>query len=64
MTNPRKIKTMSCEEFQCLLPDLINREEDPGSHPHVRSCAFCRALVTDLNAIKEEAQRLFEEGRL
>lgn len=52
-------KSMSCEEFQAHMPDLIASGEDASAHPHVQSCALCRALLNDLETIAEAARQLF-----
>jgi len=50
---------MTCAEFQDRMPELIGSGEDAGSHPHVLSCALCRALLSDLETIAEAARQLF-----
>ncbi len=50
---------MRCEEFQAKMPELIGSGADIGSHPHVQSCALCRALLNDLETIAEAARQLF-----
>jgi hypothetical protein len=50
---------MSCEEFQAQLPEFISSGKDASSHPHVRNCALCRALLADLETIAEAARQLF-----
>lgn len=50
---------MTCEEFQAKMPELIGTGEDISSHPHVQSCALCRALLNDLETIAEAARQLF-----
>jgi len=50
---------MTCEEFQAQMPDLIGSGEDASQHPHVLSCALCRALLNDLETIAEAARQLF-----
>lgn len=52
-------KNMSCEEFQSRMPELIASGEDASAHPHVQSCALCRALLNDLETIAEAARQLF-----
>jgi len=49
---------LRCEEFQAQLPDLIGSGEDVSKHPHVLSCALCRALLADLETIAEAARQL------
>jgi hypothetical protein len=52
-------RNMSCAEFQELLPELINSGEEINAHPHMQSCARCRALLVDLKTIAESARQLF-----
>lgn len=52
-------KMMSCEEFQSRMPELIGSGEDASAHPHVQTCALCRALLADLETIAEAARQLF-----
>lgn len=54
MEDPGDIKSMSCEEFQSLLPDLIATGEDVKHHPHCQACGLCRALIDDLNQIAKD----------
>lgn len=51
--------SMSCEEFQALLPELIGTGEDINLHPHIQTCELCRAFLADLEAIAEAARQLF-----
>jgi hypothetical protein len=50
---------MSCVEFQAQLSELIASGEDASSHPHVKACARCNALLADLTTIAEAARQLF-----
>jgi hypothetical protein len=52
-------KSMSCEEFQSQLPELISSGADIENHPHLRTCELCRALLNDLETIAEAARQLF-----
>lgn len=52
-------KTMSCEEFQAHLPELIGTGVDASAHPHVQNCDLCRALLAELETIAEAARQLF-----
>ena len=52
-------KTMSCEEFQAHLPELIGSGVDASAHPHVQNCDLCRALLAELETIAEAARQLF-----
>jgi hypothetical protein len=40
------------------LPELIGSGVDIGTHPHIQTCAVCRALLADLEAIAEAARQL------
>jgi hypothetical protein len=51
--------SLSCAEFQDLLPELINSREDLSLHPHMMSCSLCKALLADLETIAEAARQLF-----
>ena len=53
------LKNLTCEEFQSQMPELIGSGEDASAHPHVQSCALCRALLADLETIAEAARQLF-----
>jgi len=50
---------MSCAEFQAQLPELVGSGADAAAHPHLQSCARCRALLADLTTIAEAARQLF-----
>ncbi|MDR3726442.1 MAG: hypothetical protein P4K86_05310 [Terracidiphilus sp.] len=49
---------MSCAAFQAQLPELIGSGENTANHPHILSCARCRALLADLETIAEAARQL------
>ncbi len=49
---------LNCAAFQSQLPDLIASGENLADHPHIRSCALCRALLADLETIAEAARQL------
>ena len=53
------ISKMSCAEFQDQMAELIGSGEDPHTHPHLKDCADCRALLADLQTIAEAARQLF-----
>jgi len=53
MTN--EANTMTCQQFQARLPELIGSGEKLDNHPHLRQCALCRALLADLETIAEAA---------
>lgn len=50
---------MECQEFQAQLPEMIGAGGKTASHPHLQSCAKCRALLADLETIAEAARQLF-----
>jgi hypothetical protein len=56
MTDPT---ILNCEEFQAKLADLIAAGADVSVHPHLTSCANCRALLADLQTIADAAKKLF-----
>lgn len=47
---------MTCEQFQAQLSDLVASGEDLEHHPHVQAGEMCRALVSELKKIAEEAR--------
>jgi hypothetical protein len=51
--------TLTCQEFQAQLPELVGSGENVAAHPHLRTCPLCRALLTDLETIAEAARQLF-----
>ena len=55
-SDPEKL---SCAEFQAQLPDLIGSGVDASTHPHLKDCELCRALLADLETIAEAARQLF-----
>jgi hypothetical protein len=55
-SDPEKL---TCAEFQARLPDVIGSGEDARSHPHLKSCKLCQALLADLETIAEAARQLF-----
>ena len=50
---------LSCAAFQAQLAELIGTGEDISAHPHIQTCAQCRALLADLETIAEAARQLF-----
>jgi hypothetical protein len=56
VTDQREAKTMNCEEFQSLLPELIATGGDVERHPHIAGCSLCKELIDDLNRIAEDAR--------
>jgi hypothetical protein len=55
----KSANNLSCAEFQDQLPELIGCGEVIATHPHLRSCQLCRALLADLDAIAQAARQLF-----
>jgi hypothetical protein len=51
-------QNLNCEEFQAKLADLIGSGEDVSRHPHLQTCATCRALLADLQTIADAAKQL------
>lgn len=49
----------NCAEFQAQLPELVGSGQTMSRHPHIQSCATCRALLEDLETIAEAARQLF-----
>ena len=49
---------MTCLEFQDILPDMIDGETDAKHADHLRTCANCSELVSDLRAIAAGAKLL------
>ena len=50
---------MNCQEFQAQLAELIGTGQNPGDHPHLKTCPLCRALLADLKTIAEAARQMF-----
>lgn len=50
---------LNCEQFQARLAELIGSGIDVSLHPHLMSCANCRALLIDLQTIADAAKVLF-----
>jgi hypothetical protein len=51
--------TMSCEDFQARLADLIGSGVDLDGHPHLQTCETCQQLLQELETIAEAARQLF-----
>jgi hypothetical protein len=51
-------ETLSCEQFQSQLPELIGSGAVLAEHAHLRHCELCKALLADLEAIAEAARQL------
>lgn len=55
-------KSMTCEEFQSQLAELVGSGADVLNHPHIRDCKNnCRQLYSDLQTIAEAARQLFPD---
>lgn len=54
-------KSMSCEEFQDQLSDLVGSGADVESHPHIKECEICRQLYQELQVIADAAKQLFPD---
>lgn len=51
-------ETMTCQEFQAQLAEMIGSGVDVSKHPHLQSCETCRALLKDLQTIADAARQL------
>jgi hypothetical protein len=49
---------MNCAELQRILPDIIEDSRTVEQAAHLRSCPACSDLVSDLNAISQQARLL------
>lgn len=49
---------MTCSEFQEVLPDVIDGGRNGEHEAHLKSCAECAGLVSDLNLISQQARLL------
>ncbi len=49
----------TCAAFQDQLPELIGSGRKLADHPHLESCAHCRALLADLETIAAAARPVF-----
>lgn len=54
----RMKKTMNCQQFQEVLPYIIESGGNPDEEEHLRSCPACAELVQDLKYIAEQAKLL------
>jgi hypothetical protein len=52
------MKTMNCQQFQEVLPYIIESGGKPDQEEHLKGCAACTALVQDLLYIAEQAKLL------
>jgi hypothetical protein len=53
--------TMTCDQFEDLLPQLLDDDTvavPPAAGAHLEDCAACRALYTDLTSIRSAAATL------
>jgi hypothetical protein len=50
--------TMNCQEFQEVLPYIIESGGNPSEEEHLRTCTSCAELVRDLRYIAEQAKLL------
>lgn len=51
-------KPMNCAEFQKVLPYIIETGGNAEEETHLKECAVCSDLVTDLRYIAEQAKLL------
>jgi hypothetical protein len=51
-------KTMNCQQFQEVLPYIIESGGKPDEEEHLKTCTACSALVQDLLYIAEQAKLL------
>jgi hypothetical protein len=49
----------NCAEFQAQMAELIGAGGDVSTHPHLKDCDDCQALLADLQTIAEAARQLF-----
>jgi len=54
-------KSMTCEEFQSQLAELVGSGADVENHPHIQECAICRQLYEELQTIVDAARQLFPD---
>lgn len=55
-------KSMSCEEFQNQLAELVGSGADVKNHPHITICENdCLRLYQDLQTIADAAKQLFQD---
>jgi hypothetical protein len=54
-------KSMSCEEFQSQLAELVGSGADVENHPHIQQCEICRQLYEELQTIVDAARQLFPD---
>ena len=51
-------KTMTCVEFQRVLPFIIETGGNAEEESHLQTCAICKDLVDDLRYIADQAKLL------
>jgi hypothetical protein len=51
-------ESMTCQEFQEQLAELIGSGADVENHPHLKNCELCKALLSDLETIAKAARDL------
>jgi len=51
---------MNCEQFQEILPEVIDGGRNVEQETHLQSCPVCSGLVADLSLISQEARQLQE----
>ena len=49
------LRQQSCTDFQNEMAELIAAGVDLNSHPHVKACELCRALIRDIHRIAAKA---------
>lgn len=49
---------MTCAELQRVLPDILEGNRSEEEEMHLRSCAACSGLITDLHTVAREARAL------
>ena len=54
-------KSMSCEEFQSQMAELVGSGADVANHPHIQDCELCRRLYEDLHTIADAARQLLAD---
>jgi hypothetical protein len=55
---PGEKRTMTCAEFQKVLPEIIDGGGSEEQQEHLRTCPVCADLVADLRYIAEMAKLL------
>src|SRR5215469_4692675 len=53
-----RMKSMNCEQFQEVLPHIIEAGGNAEQEAHLNSCRACSELVRDLKYIAEQAKLL------